>query len=224
MDEKLKQIRTKKMGVLIMDARQVCGRTPEECAGYMGVDVGTFNAFERGEQAPSLPQIELLAYYLQVPPEHFWGDEMLPEKFTPAEDLDVERLLVLRQKIVGAQLRQARIDTGTTLEEVAQKVGLSADQLKDYELGKAAVEVPVLEALSEAFGRPVKEFQDRHGPVGAWLTRENSSAALQHLSPELQAFIAKPINRPYLDLALRLSEMSVDKLRSVAEGLLEITF
>jgi hypothetical protein len=43
------------------------------------------------------------------------------------------------------------------------------------------------------------------------------------LSPELQAFVSKPINRPYLELAQRLSEMSVDKLRSVGEGNLEVT-
>jgi len=36
-------------------------------------------------------------------------------------------------------------------------------------------------------------------------------------------FISKPVNRPYLQLAQRLSEMSVEKLRMVAEGLLEIT-
>jgi hypothetical protein len=43
------------------------------------------------------------------------------------------------------------------------------------------------------------------------------------LSPELQDFLSKPINRPYLELAQRLSEMDVEKLRAVAEGLLEIT-
>ena len=45
----------------------------------------------------------------------------------------------------------------------------------------------------------------------------------KEMPPELQAFVAKPINLPYLELAQRLSEMSVDKLRAVAEGLLEIT-
>jgi hypothetical protein len=40
---------------------------------------------------------------------------------------------------------------------------------------------------------------------------------------ELQSFVVKPINQPYLELAQRLSEMSVEKLRAVAEGLLEIT-
>jgi len=44
------------------------------------------------------------------------------------------------------------------------------------------------------------------------------------LPAELVDFINKPINRPYLELAKKLSEMSVDKLRNIAESLLEITY
>ena len=43
------------------------------------------------------------------------------------------------------------------------------------------------------------------------------------LPAELQAFVSQPVNRPYLELAIKLSSMSSDKLRSVAEGLLDIT-
>ena len=43
------------------------------------------------------------------------------------------------------------------------------------------------------------------------------------LPEELQAFVCLPVNRPYLELALKLSDMSKDKLRSVAEDLLDIT-
>jgi hypothetical protein len=49
---------------------------------------------------------------------------------------------------------------------------------------------------------------------------------MQHfddLPPDLQDFISKPINRPFLEIAQRLSGLSVEKLRAVAEGLLEIT-
>ena len=41
---------------------------------------------------------------------------------------------------------------------------------------------------------------------------------------ELRQFVARPVNRPYLELAMKLSDMSKDKLRSVAEDLLDITF
>jgi hypothetical protein len=41
---------------------------------------------------------------------------------------------------------------------------------------------------------------------------------------ELREFVSLPVNRPYLELAMKLSGMSRDKLRSVAENLLDITF
>jgi hypothetical protein len=44
------------------------------------------------------------------------------------------------------------------------------------------------------------------------------------LPVELRQFVAMPVNRPYLELAMKLSNMSRDKLRSVAEDILDITF
>jgi hypothetical protein len=46
----------------------------------------------------------------------------------------------------------------------------------------------------------------------------------QNLPADIQLFVSKPVNRPYIDLAIRLSGMSVEKLRSLAEVLLEITY
>jgi hypothetical protein len=43
------------------------------------------------------------------------------------------------------------------------------------------------------------------------------------LPPELQSFVCKPVNQPYLELALSLSGLSKERLRFVAESLLEIT-
>ena len=40
----------------------------------------------------------------------------------------------------------------------------------------------------------------------------------------MRAFIAEPINRNYIETAMRLSEMDVDRLRLIAESILDITF
>jgi hypothetical protein len=36
--------------------------------------------------------------------------------------------------------------------------------------------------------------------------------------------MVKPVNEPYIALAKKLSELPANKLRSIAEGLLEITY
>jgi hypothetical protein len=55
------------------------------------------------------------------------------------------------------------------------------------------------------------------------MSQQESIQRFLELPPDMQNFIAQPINRPYLELAQRLSEMEVNKLRGIAEGLLEIT-
>jgi transcriptional regulator with XRE-family HTH domain len=43
------------------------------------------------------------------------------------------------------------------------------------------------------------------------------------ISKELREFISKPVNVPFLELAMKLSRMDAKKLRDIAESLLEIT-
>jgi transcriptional regulator with XRE-family HTH domain len=218
----LKTIRSKKLGVLIRDARLATGNSLEDCAQAVGVTPDRFEMFEFGVEPPSLPELELLAYTLQVPLEHFWGNELL-KKNGKAAALDAAQVKLLRQKMIGALLRKGRIDAGLTLEITAAETGLTAEKLKAYELGEQAIPIPDLEVISRVLDSSVFEFQDRHSPVGNWFKEQKSTREFQELPPELQGFVCKPINRPYLELAVRLSEMSVEKLRGVAEGLLEIT-
>lgn len=217
-----KKIRTKKLGVLIRDARLATGKSVEQCALAIGVTLDRFEMFEYGVEPPSLPEVELLAYTLQVPLEHFWGNELLKKNGKTAE-LDSTQAKILRQKMIGALVKKARIECGLTLAAIAEETNLSEEQLQAYELGEQSIPIPELEILSQVLNKTVFDFQDRHSPVGKWFTEQKTAQEFKDLPLELQGFVCKPINRPYLELAIRLSEMSVEKLRGVAEGLLEIT-
>lgn len=215
-------IRTKKLGVLIRDARLATGKSLEECAQAVGVTPDRFEGYELGVEPPSLPELEILAYTLRVPLEHFWGNERL-KKNGKVVTLDADQVKTLRQKMIGALLRKVRVEGEITLETLASKTGLGMELLEQYELGEAAIPIPELESISQVLNTSILEFQDRHGPVGNWFVEQKASREFKDLPVDLQGFVCKPINRPYLELAIRLSEMSVEKLRSVAEGLLEIT-
>ncbi len=54
-------VRSRKLGVLIRDARLAARKTIPECAQAMGVTGGVFRAYEEGRRAPSLPELEMLA-------------------------------------------------------------------------------------------------------------------------------------------------------------------
>jgi len=55
------------------------------------------------------------------------------------------------------------------------------------------------------------------------MNEQEAINSFMKLPPELRAFVCLPVNLPYLELARNLSQLSTEKLRSVAEGLLDIT-
>lgn len=216
-------IRSKKLGVLIQSARKASEASPEECAEAIGVTTKQIEAFEIGEVSPSLPEMEALAFYLKVPMDYFWGREVADISQSEPKVYEKDRLMRLRNRVIGASLRQARLQSGLTSLELASNIDVSEETLNTYELGEEAIPLPELEILANSVNRTIKDFQDNRGPIGTWIKQQRAMQHFADLSPELQDFISKPINRPYLEISQRLSEMSVDKLRAVAEGLLEIT-
>jgi transcriptional regulator with XRE-family HTH domain len=218
-----KILRAKKLGVLIRDARIFACRSLSECAETLGMSQPAYEAYELGEQSPSLPELELLSYFFGVPLEHFYSNQLLERNHRFKENFDLEVLIGLRQRMIGALIRKARKEADLSLESLAETSGIAPAMLEAYELGERPVPVPELDAIAFALGSTVKDFQDQHGPVGMWFAQEDALKGFQNLSPEMQAFVSKQVNRPYLELAQRLSDLSVEKLRSVAEILLEIT-
>ncbi|MBL8077221.1 MAG: helix-turn-helix transcriptional regulator [Anaerolineales bacterium] len=216
-------IRAKKLGLLIRDARTTERRSIKECAEAIGIKPGLFRAYEEGVHSPSLPELETLVYYLKIPISKFWGRDISSESASPVESLDMPRLISLRQRMIGALLRQERTKVNMSLRQISNETGIPQPRLKAYELGAKSIPLPELELVLNLLGSRIDTFFDQSGPVGQWMTGQNAMQKFLDLPEDLQDFVCQPVNRPYLDLAKKLSNMSKEKLRSVAEGLLDIT-
>jgi transcriptional regulator with XRE-family HTH domain len=217
-------IRTKKLGLLIRDARLTARRNVPECAEAIGIKKGLFRAYEEGRRAPSLPELEALVFYLDLSIDHFWGKEVKSESASPHANLDLPKLLAIRQRKIGALLRQERMNASISIRNLAHDTGISGARIKAYELGERSIPLPELEILVKTLGGRVESFFDRSGPIGQWMRSEEAIQYFLEMPVELREFVALPVNRPYIELAMKLSSMSRDKLRSVAEDLLDITF
>ncbi len=217
-------IRSRKLGVLIRDARIAARKTLPECAHSIGVTPGILRAWEEGRRAPSLPELEVLAYLLGLPLRHFWSKDAISDDAAPTENLNLPALVGIRQRLVGALLRQMRETASISPRALAEQSGLPAARIKSYELGERPIPLPELEALVALLGGQIETLFDQTGPIGLWMTQQKAVQDFLQLPVELQNFVCKPVNRPYLELAMKLSNMSTEKLRSVAEDLLDITF
>ncbi len=215
-------IRAKKLGVLLRDARLNAGKTQKECGNAIGLTSKKIASFEKGLSSPSLPELETLAFFLDAPLDHFWGDTSISLEST-FDRSNLDKMISLRRRIIGAKLRMARQDAGVSMKSLSERVGISTGMLRLYERSERPIPLPELEFMLQELNMTIDEFRDQAGPVGQWVSKEKAIQQFLELPAELQDFVSKPINQPYLELAQRLSKMSVDKLRSVAEGLLDIT-
>lgn len=216
-------IRAKKLGLLIRDARISSRRSIKECADAIGVKPGLFRAYEEGRRALSLPELETLLYYLRLPFQLFWSDEIISDMPMISETVDPAQLISLRHRVIGVLLRQERNNANVSIRRLSTETGIPHTRLKAFELGERSVSVPELEAILSVLCCRMDAFFDQNGLVGQWMTSQRAMQKFLDLPAEMQSFVCQPVNRPYLELAIKLSDMSKEKLRAVAEGLLDIT-
>jgi transcriptional regulator with XRE-family HTH domain len=216
-------LRNRIIGVLLRNAREQAEKTKRECAEALGVSTGTFTAYEEGRKPISLPELEILAYLTDTPITYFFDYAPLldPEEEPP----QLEEILALRHRIVGALLRQARLEADLTQKDLAEVIGGSPGSLSSYEYGDRPIPVAELELLSRRLNLPVEYFfDDQDGSVGEWHRQRDIWRRFYELPKEVQEFVIQPVNITYLEVAMKLAQMPVGGLRAIAEGLLDITY
>lgn len=216
-------LRARISGVLIRDARLAKGYNTEQLAALMRVTTNEVIDWEFGKASPSLPQIELLAYWLEVPVSHFIsGTETLIDQLAQ-RSLDQDEYLRIRDRMIGAEIRDAREKANFTREYLAELAGIDAELLQRYEYGQLAIPLPQLTQLATALRLNVSYFLEGNNRVGSFLQAEELFQTFLKMPPDLRDFIANPSSHSYIELAMKLAAMDTAKLRTIAENILEIT-
>ncbi len=216
------RIRARMIGVLIQDARLNAERSIDECAQLLRVSVDEMQGWESGDSTPSLPQIELLAYYLGVPVSHFWGTDTLEAKNGRHADIQSE-YVALRNRMIGAMMRQARDELGVQLEEINEASAIPVDLLVQYEMGELPIPMHELSVLSGILKKNTSYFLETSGYIGEWLQMREEWKHFLELPDEKRQFAANPRNIGFIEIAIMFSKMPVEDLRQVGASILDIT-
>jgi len=216
------RLRARMLGVLVRDARLSAARTLEECARLLNVEPSVVEAWEYGDEAPSLPQLELLAYFLGVPISHFWGQNALDQDRN-AKIASEHDYVLLRQRMIGALLRQAREEVGLSQAQLAEAAHLDAERVALYEMGETAIPMNELNVLSGLVKRNMDYFVETAGTIGELLRIREEWRRFTDLDEEVRAFAANPLNLGFIKIAMMFSRLPAEELRKVAEGMLEIS-
>jgi transcriptional regulator with XRE-family HTH domain len=209
------------LGNLIRDARLYASQDAHDCAQVLGISEDEYNQAETGEYPVTLPHLEVLALFLKVPMGYFWGTDQLLESKT----VNYEGMLDLRQRVIGAMIRQMRLQARETTAAFATLLDVSESDIEAYEAGSKPIPYLQLEELCRHLDVSINHFvDDQHGPLRRHQADQRLQKIFNGLDVDMQTFLANPTNVSYLETAKTLSEMDVQRLRQVAESLLEITF
>lgn len=216
------KIRGKMLGVLLRDARLGAGRSLQDCGNLLHVAAELVETWEFGDEVPSLPQLEILAYYLGVPVSHFWGQETLES--TRGSKLDTQsEYLALRTRMIGALLRQAREELGLSADDLANASHLSSALVTQYELGEVEIPMHQLSVLAGLVKKNISYFLESSSQIGELLAQKEMWRHFMELPEDLRQFAANPLNMGFIEIAMLLAQMPTDRLRRVGESVLNIT-
>jgi transcriptional regulator with XRE-family HTH domain len=216
-------IRKKIVGVLLRSARLHAGMGVREAAKATGYSSNAISDYEFGRRDLSLPHLETFAFIYRVPITYFWSDNLVLGE--EERRLPVKQAMILRRRIIGVLLRQARLEAGYSLKDLARVLGCTTARITSYELGRTDIPLLSLEALADYLGVPISYFLDQGlRPSGARVAGIEEMERLAQLPVEVREFMLEPANLLYIRVAMRLSPLSAETLRSIAEELLEITY
>ena len=216
------RIRAKMVGVLLRDSRISAARTIEDCARLLRIPPAQIETWELGDQTPTLPQLELLAYYLDVPVSQFWGMDTLKISRGGRESMQPE-YIGLRNRMIGALLRQAREGAGMSIDELSEITGLPSAQISSYELGELAPPIHELSTLAGGVNKNLSHFLESDSQIGELLATLEMWKHFSELPEEVRAFAANPVNIGFIQLAVMFSKMPAEQLRQVGASILDIT-
>ena len=215
-------IRARMLGVLIRDAREASGFSVEELAEAVDATAETVQEWEYGDAVPSLPQVELLAYVLQIPISHFWGGETFAEQRSKRA-IDALEYSIVRSRMIGLTVATLRQQQSLERAELAEQVGITDEELQAYEMGDAEIPMTIMVTLASALGVSLSHFLDGSGRVGNFIEFQQMTELFAKMPDDVREFLAVPSNEAFIRVAMSLAHIPTENLRSLAEGLIDIT-
>lgn len=192
------ELRNRMLGIQIKKNRYQQNLSSEQLAEQCEISINDLDLYETGQTPIPLPKFLKISEVLHLPYERI----QQTQNISPVEINSPE--LVKPREIPQQPEPEPELTSESDLVEISE-IQTEVNQLSQE---------PEPVALDETI--PVTPIENEVSP-------QIRIADLPGISEELREFISKPVNTPYLELAMKLSRMDANKLRDIAESLLEIT-
>jgi len=204
-------------------AREACGKTVKECSLLLDIPSNRLKNYEKGKFTPSLPEIEALSFLFRIPIIAFFKEDGVKDHLISPESTQIQRLIKIRQQIIGARIHLAREKTKMSMKQLSKTASIPVSRIKRYEENTTPIALDDLQKIVNTLNLHLDDFFDHESPLGNWQNNQTKSIAFEHLPEEIKEFIADSNNLQYLKVAHNLSNVGIDTFNKLSDSLTELT-
>jgi transcriptional regulator with XRE-family HTH domain len=143
----------------IKQIRKLKNRSLHDCAKVLNIPKERYHHFEEGNGVLSLPELELLAIFLEVPMQSLFQDSDL--ELDQAALLSEEKMPMyknLRDKMIRTKLNLEMENKCISLENLSDNTGISLQTLKSYQENGESIPFDHLTRITEHLGIPINSL------------------------------------------------------------------
>lgn len=142
------------IGQKIKELRNQLNMSVDDLAAKLGKNRATIYRYERGdiENLP-LDVLEPLANALETTPGYLMGWENTSKKNEPS---------TIDEVTMGDVFKALRLGSNLSIEEFSNEIGLSAEDINNYEAGKTPIPVNIINLVADFFGISISEIIKAH--------------------------------------------------------------
>lgn len=206
----------------IRKIRRLKQRSIHDCASILNISNEHYLQFEDGNAPLSLPELELLAIYFNIPVRLFFEDKPPDtEPFAVLEEDIRGKYKRLRQKMILAQLEIEIEKENMTLEDLHEATNIPLDALQSYKNGNLSIPVQLLLQIIEALELEENAFYNQDWwPISAAGNTQDQQTHWQPEFPQDDTSPSEQANDPYQDLIRALKKIPKAEQAQIAKILL----
>lgn len=192
-------------------------RSIHDCALILDIPKEDYLKFEEGSVSLTLPEMELLASFFDVPLSSFFDEttpEIVPLSALPRETRSSYK--ELRHKMIQVRLIMLREEAGISLELLQEMTGISYEDLESYDNGSKPIPVHHLIRICAYLDQPVDVFFSQEPD---FLENPEDSHHQQKWQPEYPEG-KNPAEDPYQQLVEALKQTPKEDQARIAKELL----
>ena len=205
------------IGVLIRAARERAHHTVTQVGQRLGITPARVRQYENGTRDISLPELEILAYYLQTPYSFFFDKRAPVEEEIPQPPTEAE--MRTRRALIGAKLKQARLAAGKSKEECAEAIRHTPAMIGRYERGLTDIPLSELDALARFLRVDLYYFVEKKQSDAIGMLDLDK---LARMPKEVRAFVTDPANLTFIRMAMKFADLPTERLKELGEILLVV--